>query len=171
MALQVVLGLRYNILSVIFGISFERALFWHRIVAIVVLICGCLHGYSEWEVPIDSSGFALLFLMGLMSFVYSLKYFNINFEAFYYLHILLYCGCFVAAVAHGATLFAVAAGAWALDLLLRYVVWRNPVDAQLELLSCDVIRVTFPKSFSYEAGQYAFLMVPELSMFQFHVST
>jgi respiratory burst oxidase len=61
--------------------------------------------------------------------------------------------------------------AWAIDLLLRYVLTVHTVKATVDVLPADVVRVRFPRNFSYLPGQYCFISVPALSHFQFHPFT
>jgi NADPH oxidase len=182
--LAVIFGLRNNVLTTIFSISFERALFYHKLVAVLSLILSAIHGAfalvgsdSEEEGgdggeggddDRNSSGFVLIALMAAASLSYLVKkYF---FEGFYYFHFLVYFAIVVLSAIHGATLLAVAIIFWVADLLLRYALTVHKVEATIEMLPADVVRIRFPKRFAYSPGQYCFVSVPALSYLQFHVS-
>lgn len=63
-------------------------------------------------------------------------------------------------------------GLWLLDLLVRasYVRFTRSYTktARIDALPADVIRITMPKSFEYQGGQYSFLCIPALSAFEWH---
>ena len=59
---------------------------------------------------------------------------------------------------------------WLIDLIVRYGLRIKQFDATVEYLNCDVVRITIPKNFQYESLQYCFIMIPELSHLQYHVS-
>lgn len=165
--LLILTGLRYNLLGFFLGISFERALFWHKVLACITLFVSIVHGVVAGFT--DPSGLLLILFMLLASLIYAIKHYI--FEAFYYLHI----GCNIAlipfALAHEASIMALGSFIWALDLIFRYGLSTSRVEALLEVLPADVIRISYPKAnFNYNAGQYCFIMIPELSMFEFHVS-
>lgn len=42
--MAIFLGLRNNIFTLLFSVSFERAIFWHKVVAVFSLIVGIIHG-------------------------------------------------------------------------------------------------------------------------------
>lgn len=168
---SVLCGLRNNVLTVFFAISFERALFWHKIIAIISIGFSLLHGIQLFDLDDGEgqTGLVLLLLMGLTAGSYLVKkYF---FEIFYYFHTVVFIGITVLCFLHGATLMGISGCVWGADLFVRYVLTRNKVRARLTLLPAGVIKITFTKPFAYSTGQYCFVMIPELSMFQFHPFT
>eukprot|EP00388_Colpodella_angusta_P001400 GDKJ01004485.1.p1 GENE.GDKJ01004485.1~~GDKJ01004485.1.p1 ORF type:complete len:568 (-),score=40.25 GDKJ01004485.1:1338-3041(-) len=174
-AIAVVLGFRNNILTLVFTVSFERALFWHKLISILFIALGVTHGCEylvnesfSSEVELFSTGLALMILMILTALSYLLKY--AKFEAFYFLHVLLLPAIVGAAFAHGAAGLGVGGAVWGVDLLLRYVLCKHKVSAKLQALPGNVVKISFPKTFKfkYSAGQYCFLMIPQISLYQFH---
>lgn len=178
--LLVLLGLRNNVATVFFSISFERALFWHKVFAFLALGLSIIHGWlclssdASFD-PINSgqsknlSGIILLAAMFVTSGSYILK--KVFFEYFYVLHCFLYALIVALSIAHGVILFAGAALLWLADLFLRYYLCGRKVDVVVENLLADVVKVKFPKTFEYRASQYCFIMIPELSVYQFHPFT
>jgi predicted ferric reductase len=62
---------------------------------------------------------------------------------------------------------------WGIDLAIRFLymaLWAHPHAALLEMLPGDVVQVTIPRNahFHHRAGEYVFLCVPELSLFEWH---
>jgi predicted ferric reductase len=60
-----------------------------------------------------------------------------------------------------------------LDIVMRYAIMascRYPKMAQLELVTSDVVKVSFikPSNFSYNAGQFVQVAFPDLSSYAFH---
>jgi hypothetical protein len=166
-AVLIVCGLRYNVLGFFAGISFERALFWHKCMAIVTLVVSLYHGVATGFG--NTSGLVLFLFMVLVSVLYAVKpYF---FEVFYYAHISLNVAMIPIALMHGAGTMAFGGCIWLGDLFFRYMLSTSSVEAELEVLPADVVRITYPKgNFKYSAGQYCFVMIPALSYFEFHVS-
>lgn len=160
-------GLRYNVIGFIAGISFERALFWHKVLAVVTLAVSIAHAL---KLGYNTSGFFLLLCMGIASVAYALKpYF---FEAFYYIHVVCNVGIIAFAMMHGASLLAFGGFIWCADLFVRYIFSLSRVEATLEVLPANVVRISFPKgTFKYCAGQYCFIMIPALGLFDFHPFT
>ncbi len=92
------------------------------------------------------------------------------FELFYRLHWVLFVLMIFAVVAHGASSMAIGVVAWLIDLTIRFV-WMASLNhahqATLVLLPADVIRVIIPNgTFKFRPGQYIFLCVPEISIFE-----
>jgi len=167
-AVLIVCGLRYNVLGFFAGISFERALFWHKGLAVATLLVSLYHGIATGFG--NTSGLLLFVFMVLVSVLYAVK--TYLFEVFYYAHIILNAAMIFFAMTHGAGTMALGGFVWLGDLLFRYLLSTSRVEAVLEVLPADVVRISFPKgSFRYNAGQYCFVMIPELSMLEFHVST
>lgn len=159
----VVVGFRNNILSGLLGISYERALFWHKAVGILALVVTIIHSFEGMTNP---SGLGIVIVMLVMTGLYFVKKWIFN--IFYFVH-LAGILCLIALLyAHYATYFPAACCLWVLDAALRYVITLRKVNARVEILPGDVIRIQFDKSFNYESGQYCFLMIKEISLFEFH---
>lgn len=105
------------------------------------------------------------------------------FEFFYAMHILWFLSAAISGTMHGSIWMLVGVGAWVVDVLIRYlymagVRYKLPAtEVTLEALPADVIRLRIPRktqinpsgvAFDYKGGQYIFLCVPELSVFEWH---
>lgn len=165
-AVVIILAMRNNILSILLGISYERGLFWHKVVAVAAVIQVGLHSTKGS----NTIGIVIITAMCLACASYLIKpYF---FELFYYVHISCYLVIIPLGLMHfSAKFFSLACIAWALDLMLRYIITQRKVSVKATLLPGNVLRLTFPKCFSYKAGQYAFLMFPPVSRFEYHPFT
>lgn len=141
-----VLTVRNNSLLILLtGISFERALLYHKIVAVLAVLLGGLHGlayyFDEEDIApaynnrrlgraprltgsskkdLALSGLVLFFLMvGLL--IFSLPPFRRRYyELFLRSHWLLFIGVVVFGVIHGAPQVLIGAGVWLADLLFRH---------------------------------------------------
>ena len=92
-ALLILLGLRHNILNYVFGISFERALYYHKFIASVLVLTTIIHiVYAESKG--DPTGLALFGLILVVCGSYFIK--SYSFELFYFVHI----GAFIPIIYH-----------------------------------------------------------------------
>lgn len=114
LAVVVILSMRMNIMSVLFGISFERTIFWHISFAFLTALLMLMHGYLDDS---NFTGIAFGALIGVTICLYVIKPFW--FEMFYYLHILCYIAMVPFAILHGCIYFPSAMGFWVLDLFMR----------------------------------------------------
>jgi len=166
----VLLGLRNNLLTIILGISFERAIFFHRCGGILLLALSIIHGILSTEFfgasELNLSGTILFLGFVATSISYLVK--RINFEVFYVAHVALYLLITVVAFIHNAIFLSIGIIFWAIDLSIRYIITVHKVTAEAEILSGNVIRIILPRPFAYSAGQYCFLMIPSISCYQFH---
>jgi len=171
----VLFGLRNNFNTIIFGISFERAIYFHKFIGLLFMLGTAFHGYYNLvgsspsnfaSGTMNLTGVILAFLVGGIGLSYLVK--NKNFEVFYYLHMAMYIATIPVAFLHGAPIYAFSCVAWAIDLTFRYALRKTSTVAVIDLLPADVIRVTIPKRFDYTAGQYCFLMIPQISFLEFH---
>lgn len=102
-AILVLFGLRHNILNIIFGVSFERALYFHKLLVLLGLSATAIHGIG---LGANTGGFVLVALIMSTGLIYFTK--NTSFELFYYLHVAIYvCICPIAYM-HGAFYFPIA---------------------------------------------------------------
>ena len=168
-ALSILMGMRNNVATVLLSISFERALFWHKIAAVMSIVVGAIHAaisiYQRLG-QVNVIGAILLALMVVTSFSYVIKY--LFFEGFYYIHVAVFFFIIVFSFIHGATAMGVAGCAWLVDLLVRYWWAATQVEATITALPADVIRISFAKPFAYAPGQFCFVCVPALSSWQYH---
>jgi len=162
-AVAVLFGLRNNVLELIFGISFERALYWHKMVSFSAILITLYHSLCGASL----SGFFLIFGMIVMSLSYFLR--HINFEWFYYMHLSANASFIFFGLIHfSAKFFAGACVLWLIDLTFRYIITKKTVTAAVTVLPADIIRLEFPKTFKYEAGQYCFLRVGCVNKIEYH---
>lgn len=174
--LMILFALRNNVLTLIFGISFERALQWHRAAARLTIILAFMHAIINFKLDSSivvgdnkSTGIPMLILLITSSLSYYIK--NKSFELSYYFHVISYVMVVILGFIHGATVFSLSVIIWGFDISVRYYFAVNKVEAEIISLPGDIICVKFKKFFDYSPGQYCFISVPQISYYQFHVST
>ena len=161
-AITVLLGLRHNILSLLLGIPFERAIAAHKILGIAMIGVLVIHAL----IGLNSTGIALLTLLVTTCLSYILKpYF---FEIFYYYHILAYCAIIPVTIVHGALWTPIAGAVWIADLIVRYIICGKKINASIVKLPGGVVRIHFPKCFDYEPGQYCFIRIHSIDTIEYH---
>jgi hypothetical protein len=180
---SVLVSLRKNILQLVLGISWERAILFHKMFGIAALVVGIVHGIPR--LAPHSAQFILhdhILLSGLLSLVLvalqPLVYFackHRSFEVFYLSHLAAYAGLVYFAYKHsGVVLYSCLL--FVLDLTLRWLFVSRRVDIKVELVitpnavpssvncagssSNSTIKVTFDKKWPYRTGQYLFLLLP-----------
>ncbi|KAF4315807.1 hypothetical protein JM18_009123 [Phytophthora kernoviae] len=126
-----VLAVRNNsVLLALTGISYERALFYHKVAALVTIILSGLHGlayilaYDKGEISGEGdmvfSGTVAFGAMVLM-FVLSLGFVRRRFfEFFLRTHWILFIVVMVFAVMHGASTALIGVVPWGIDMLFRH---------------------------------------------------
>jgi predicted ferric reductase len=162
MMITIVLGFRNNVLTYILGMSFERVIYWHKLIAVLTVVVTIIHAFEGMNL----SGLLIILTVGVMGLAYMIKpYF---FEGFYYVHVTSVVLLMVFGFLHFAKVYQFVCIVWFADIALRYVVTMKKVSAVATLLPGDVIKIKFPNCFNYHCGQYCFLMVKEISPFDFH---
>jgi predicted ferric reductase len=161
-AVVVITGLKNNILTMLFGISYERALFYHKCFAGMAIAVTIIHAFTGMVM----AALAMVIVMGLISVLYFIK--DFWFEGFYYAHLIGVILIIPFGALHKSSWFVYACFIWMADMLLRYLITLHREKAQACILPGNVIKISFDKSFSYEAGQYCFLHIKELSLVEFH---
>lgn len=106
----VIFGLRSNLLNAVLGISYERALFWHKLVSYIALVVTVYHAFCG----MNFSGLVLILCFGIMTLTYWIK--AHHFESFYYLHLLNLVIIIPFGAIHGAPVLTVAASVWLLEV-------------------------------------------------------
>jgi predicted ferric reductase len=151
--LGVLVSLKKNIMQLFFGVSWERAILFHKIFGTVALVTACIHGIpriigkSTTEISADgklSSGLPMLIIIAFQPVLYWLikpKYF----ELFYYLHLVGFLIMVYFAVMHGASFVLFAAIALGCDLLLRYVLTPRRVMISASCQPGSVVEISFDK--------------------------
>lgn len=178
-----------SFVTLITGIPFERALFYHKLAYVVTFVTGAFHMVAYIQEGPDgetvqftlfSIGFTsealtglavqvAFLLLGMLSFSFLRRS---CFEIFYSSHwiLILVAGFF--ALVHGAGGFVLGGGFWLLDVVYRYffqALCFNTREVDLDRLPSDVMRVSFPRGkFEYKSGQYVFICIPSISTVQWH---
>ena len=167
-AVTTIFGLRNNLLNVLLGISYERALFWHKVLGIAFIAVICIHSLEG----MNFSGLMMILAMVLMASTYMFKNVSIwhAFEIFYYIHLVgmvLLCGM---GILHGSPFICFSGLIWCIDVFCRSsaYVQSETITAKATQLPGEVIKLTFERPIKYDAGQYAFLRIPVLNKFEFH---
>lgn len=179
MFLCVLVAIKTNVLQFLLGVSWERAILFHKVCGMVSLACAAIHGLgqllsmSSSEILADSrafSGMILLILLGLQPILYAVikPYF---FEVFYFLHLAVYFVMVYYAVEHGAPFVLYSVIVFAVDLAIRFLLSSYRVQATIESKPGDVIEMSFTKNMKFRAGQYVFLMIPKLGVYEWHPFT
>ena len=170
----ILLALRNNALTLLLGISWERVIFYHKFVGCAFLVCCSIHTYLSLHIndtiagmPTESGLGLYIFCLSAGTVYFAFKWWN--FELFYYMHILCYILAVPAAYLHNAKYMSYSIALWLLDMFWRHLATLHSFKADFEYLPGDVVRITLPEPLEYKALQYCFLMVPEISMLQFHV--
>lgn len=95
------------------------------------------------------------------------------FELFYYCHIAFAIAMTACAFYHSGLFVVITVSVlWGGDLIIRRIIMtcRYPNKATIKRLTDTVVEISIPKTkcFDYNSGQYMFISVPELSIFQWH---
>jgi len=198
-----VTAMRNSFLTLLLGIPFERAIWYHKLSARLAYVNGLMHAYVAFFHPdnigedvlpppstfegsdpdfgqflfadqVNTGGTMLMVFMTLMMVTALPIVRHRIFEVFYYLHIIFVASMIACAFFHtGILLPLLAAVTWGLDLVIRKVCmacYRYPRKASVRIISDTVVELCFPKTdgFDYNAGQYIYLAIPELSLFEWH---
>jgi len=203
---------RNSVWSFLLGMPFERALKYHKFVAVCSVVLGVWHGFlmlwlgnshhhhHSHRRALHTHGFnctlrscslpdtlPLLwydgdYLTGTLTLAFMLllvlsAFFPIRracFDLFYRFHWLFFVATMVVGCLHGASPMMFGAALWLVDLLLRMHLARNklPRTAHASRLASGVVELCFSgprgKVFDYKGGQYVFLCVPEISLWEWH---
>jgi predicted ferric reductase len=152
------------------GLSFEKGIAIHKILAIFLLGLVIFHWtMSKYKLS------GVMLLSTLVAIIISSFYIIRRkwFKLFYYSHVVLMIAFAGFAVWHGAALVVIGFGLWALDFLFRYFkasqFTKIHLIANIELVAVNIIELSFTKGgFAFEAGQYCFISIPEISMWELH---
>ena len=180
---------RNNVWQYVFGMSFERSVWYHKWIARVAVAELAIHGaaiYADsyynnslWDdassggVTGEYGSGSIAFFIAVAIVVLSLYPFRrYMHEWFLRLHIVLFIAFLVFAFIHEGTVALVvpALVLYAVDWALRISMWRQPVRVlNVQLLPGGVTRITFQKDrFTYQAGQYIFICLPAVSPWEWH---
>jgi predicted ferric reductase len=185
-----------SIFTFFLGISFERLQIYHNLSALVAVTLALFHlyvnyideGESQFELNgadpnlpkfmfdgtrnISGSGLLLsMIVLVLSSFfpIFRRKFFDL----WFWIHILSAISVVIFALMHGIGTAVIFIAWWVLDVVMRYMIMascRYPKMAQLDLVTSDVVKISFikPSNFSYNAGQFVQVAFPDLSLYAFH---
>jgi len=206
-----------SLLTLLLGIPFERAIFYHKLSARLAYVCGLLHTFVAYFYPetsdsileksypeqvqlfetspslitsfegsgpnfghflvADSLNIGGTLIMAFMTtmVITALPYVRRKvFELFYYIHILCCIGMLGSAFYHtGFLVPLLGCLTWGIDFVIRKLIMAfclYPRKASVRIISESVVEICFPKTsnFNYNPGQYIFLAIPKLSMFEWH---
>jgi predicted ferric reductase len=186
------LAQRNSYVTFIFGLSVDRAIFYHKASGRLAFLVGILHTityvldphqqqfhqnhllFGAFNEPKCISGSILLILTLLLS-MSSLPWIrHLFFEVFYYVHLLCIAGIVVCTLFHSGILVPILIlGTWGFDLFIRSVIMarvKNSREAKLFTVSDSVTEICIQKTkqFSYNPGQYMYISIPEISWTQWH---
>lgn len=165
-SIGILMGLHYfNFLTIIFNISVERAVFWHKACTSLGIICMIIHAVLA---SFDSATGIILGLTVLAMGALYVLFKDRKFELFYYSHVTGIFLVILFSILHGAVFVAIACCLWVVDVIVRHVLQGKIVQVDAKIASEGIIEMKFKNSFNYEAGQFCFIRVPGVSRLQFH---
>lgn len=155
------------LLQQVFNISYERGLLYHKLVGTAMMMLIHIHALKE---GVSFTGAILGSLMVGAPLVYAFEYFWGKFDWFYYPHVILSVLAIPAAYFHGAPLLSLAILFWLCDVFVRYIIHGKAVTAKATMIGKDLVRLDVPCQdlWSYEAGQYCFLMFSDINRLEYH---
>ncbi len=168
-----------SILNILFGLPFERALQWHKMLAIFSLMLGYFHGFvavggmKKWDGH-HLTGLILVIAMHLMVATSFYKIRRHLYDWFYKIHMFLLLAVFVLALLHGAGgAFVFGGGLVAIDWLIRgiikYRLRKNSRTVHLSTIAPGLLKLSFDRGiFNYASGQYMFIVIPDISILESH---
>ena len=189
MALAFLTATRNSPLTFLVGIPFERQLFWHKLFAYVSIGMGLYHGITagdgddrrrltgrrlDDEEGTATTGWvaqAALIGLGLTSLPPVRR---LAFEFFYRMHWILIFLAAAYSILHHARGFLPGMIVWFVDVGMRAIVLAHcPCQTPLRVnhLGSGVVKLSWPNSrllTGYKAGQYVFICIPELGLFEWH---
>jgi predicted ferric reductase len=121
---------------------------------------------------LDVTGMLLICSFGAAIIIsYFLKLFTYYF--FLLFHRVIVIAVIVFTALHGAPLIYIGVGLWGLDLLIRSIVYlinKSKVKTvTAKRVSESIVELSFPKrNFKYRSGQYAFIIIPDISLWEPH---
>ncbi len=183
-----------SILTLLLGIPFERAIKYHKVSGYCAFINGIFHTYIAFMVDkereehnggfshfmgfstegqVNTSGTCLMLIILSMIITALPVVRRVVFEVFFYCHIAFAMAMVVCAFYHSGIFVVILASVlWGGDLMFRRIIMacRYPRTASIKRLTDTVIEISIKKTknFDYNSGQYMFIAIPELSIFQWH---
>ena len=174
---------RSSVWNLVLGISFERAVWYHKWLARVAVLQLGLHGaavyasqYDEGDTWLYLTHYGTIsFLVGVLIVLCSLRPLRRRLHQWFLrLHLLLFLAFIVVGLLHNGVVAMVLVSLvmYAWDWMLRVVMWRRPVQVlDVTALPGGVTRVRFQMqagSFKYHGGQFCFICIPLVSPWEWH---
>lgn len=181
---------RVSFMPLLLGVSFERALFWHKSLAVLSVALGFMHGlaymdYKSFNMDMvygngaehrrnAITGTAMFFTLALLIAMAQEPIRRHFFRVFRVLHIVLYLAVLILGALHGAEAMLVGKFFLILDNLFRHAyrvprTYKATTSVNITQLPGDITRIAFSiDGFSYRAGQYVFVCVPGISVLEWH---
>jgi predicted ferric reductase len=174
---------RSSVLNLLLGISFERAVFYHKWLARVAILQLGLHGAAVYASQYDlqdtfyyaSHPGTISLLLGLMLVVCSLRPFRRRLHRWFLrLHLVLFLSFVLVGFVHNSlvciVLVSLVLYAW--DWVLRLLMWRRPTRVlDITPLPGGVTRLRFQMpagAFRYHGGQFCWVCIPLVSPWEWH---
>jgi len=165
------LASRNSVWTILLGLPFDRAIFWHKYCAWSSIILGAIHAIYAGLHPqgIGAICEIAMALLGILAWGPIRRKF---WEFFLRAHWVLFILTGLTGIWHGMRLVIVGVLFWQIDLFIRYFYQAHlkyPKSAELKRLPAGVVRLKFQKgNFRYKSGQYIFICIPEISIYEWH---
>eukprot|EP00004_Rigifila_ramosa_P026743 TRINITY_DN845_c0_g1_i3.p1 TRINITY_DN845_c0_g1~~TRINITY_DN845_c0_g1_i3.p1 ORF type:complete len:1027 (-),score=201.31 TRINITY_DN845_c0_g1_i3:76-3156(-) len=176
-------ALRNSIIEKLIGVSFDRAIKYHRWLAYSFTVVLVVHGMGTWGEWNAAGIFSIRakepamvwgevsFFLALFLLVFAFTFFRRNqYEVFLGVHF-LFPFVIIFAILHTDTLipfFLPSIILYVIDRAIRTYHMMKPVTG----LKCTEVngltRIEMDRPFKFQAGQYVFVLVPMISKFEWH---
>jgi len=183
-AVAFLLPMRNSVWAFVLGLPFERAIFWHNVASLITLALSLEHGLNyyigddpsqrnpnPYQVYQVFTGWLIFAFLGAIVLTSITPIRRKLWEVWHVLHWVLLISIAIACIYHNSAVVTVVGVGIVIHYIVRLAVARfhNSVDATADALPGDVVRLTLPgDQFDYLGGQYVWICVPELTMFQWH---
>lgn len=164
-------------IATLFQYNWEKMMILHKVFAFVTIFGGSIHGFPMLfshtisEVMHDTqllSGIILLIILSLQPIVYYLLKHQL-FKYFKTIHILNYLTIVYLAFIHEAELVPLIAVFWVIDIFIRYILTSTHVQIEVTKSQChQFVKLTYTLPITFTPGQYAFILIPDVSSFESH---
>ena len=179
LALVLATAARNSVLEVLVGIPLERAVRWHSALAVLVALAGLYHGWMAvrlygWFFGYDVflTGFVLQGAVCVQVLSSLLPVRRRLYNLWLASHLAFAGVTVVAGLLHCGGVFLVGLALLALDVGIRFMVRAGPGPRKARLARCgdDTVRIEVarPPEWSYLAGQYCFVCLPALGLWEWH---
>jgi len=176
--INVLVAMKTNIIQTILGVSWDRALHFHKLIGWSILACAIIHGIPRiftGSMSMDAimassmyqSGMLMLLIIAAQPFLYVLLK-RLSYELFFYTHLASYILLVYFSFQHGAHWVGYSGAVLFCDLLVRAVLNSRKVTTKLQVRESGLVELTFDRKFNFRAGQYVFVMIPALDATQWH---